>query len=349
MMRIALDTMGGDHAPEQTVKGAVEYVRRYPGSQLTVVLVGPEPALRAEVEKYSIDPDRIEIVHASQVVDMHDRPARIIKTKKDSSLVKAVELLQEGRVDAAVSAGNTGAFLSASLFLLDRVPGVRRPAICPLIPTAHGGFLLCDAGANVDVRARDLVQFALMARAYSIHIFDHPKPRVGLLNIGTEVGKGNDLTVRAYDLLAEHIDNFIGNVEARDLFAGVADVVVCDGFVGNIVIKIVEGMVLHVAGWARKKVKRYPLSQLVLPLMRPALRDLVQELDYEEHGGSPLLGLNGVVVVAHGSSSARAIMNALNTAHQSVSENLINSIQQGIEAHLDIFEERNGVAAKQNS
>jgi glycerol-3-phosphate acyltransferase PlsX len=325
MMRIALDTMGGDHAPEQTVKGAVEYVRRYPKDQLTVTLVGSEPILREEIAKYSIDPDRIDIVHTSEVVEMHDRPARILKTKRDSSLVKAVELLQAGKVDAAVSAGNTGAFLSASL------------------------FLLCDAGANVDVRARDLVQFALMARAYSIHIFNHPKPRVGLLNIGTEVGKGNDLTVRAYDLLAEHIDNFIGNVEARDLFAGVADVVVCDGFVGNIVIKIVEGMVLHVSGWARKKVKRYPLSQLVLPLMRPALRDLVQELDYEEHGGSPLLGLNGVVVVAHGSSSARAIMNALNTAHRSVSENLITSIQQGIEAHLDIFEERNGVAAKQNS
>ena len=178
---------------------------------------------------------------------LNDRPARILKTKRDSSLVKTVEMVQTGEADAAVSAGNTGAFLSASLFLLDRIPGVRRPAICPLIPTAHGGFLLCDAGANVDVRARDLVQFALMARAYSIHIFNHPKPRVGLLNIGTEVGKGNDLTVRAYDLLAEHVDNFIGNVEARDLFAGVADVVVCDGFVGNIVIKIVEGMVLHVS------------------------------------------------------------------------------------------------------
>jgi glycerol-3-phosphate acyltransferase PlsX len=349
MMRIALDTMGGDHAPEQTIKGTVEYLHRHRDQDLKVLLVGPDQVLSTELAKYSADPSRIEIINATEVVEMDDRPARIIKTKRDSSLVRAVELVQTSQADAAVSAGSTGALLSSSLFLLDRVPGVRRPAICPLIPTSYGGFLLCDAGANVDVRARDLVQFALMARAYSIHIFNHPKPRVGLLNIGTEVGKGNDLTVRAYDLLVEHVDNFIGNVEARDLFAGVADVVVCDGFVGNIVIKIVEGMVLHVTGWARKKMKRHPISQLALPLLRPALKDLVQELDYEEHGGSPLLGLNGIVVVAHGSSSARAIMNALSTAHRSVSENLISSIQQGIEAHLDIFEERNGVAATQNS
>lgn len=348
-MRIALDAMGGDHAPEQTVKGTIEYLHRHPEHDLKILLVGPDHILHAEIAKYSIDPSRIEIINARQVVEMHDRPARILKTKRDSSLVRAVDLVRNGEAEAAVSAGSTGAFLSASLFLLDRIPGVRRPAICPIIPTAHGGFLLCDAGANVDVRARDLVQFALMARAYSRHIFDHPKPRVGLLNVGTEVGKGNDLTIRAHSLLAEHIDNFIGNVEARDLFAGVADVVVCDGFVGNILLKIVEGMVLHVSDWARIKMKNHPISQLAFPLLRPALKDLVHELDYEEHGGSPLLGVNGVVVVAHGSSSARAIMNALKTADRAVSENLITSIQQGIEAHLDVLEERNGVETAQNS
>jgi glycerol-3-phosphate acyltransferase PlsX len=338
-MRIALDAMGGDHAPEQTVKGTYNFLQNYPDEDISIILIGPEDALKSELRKHAFDLDRIEIVNASDVVDMYDRPARIVKSKRNSSLVRAVELVQSGEAEGAVSAGSTGALLSASLFLLHRIPGVRRPAVCPLIPTAHGGFLLCDAGANVDVRARDLVQFALMARANSIHLFDHPRPRIGLLNIGTEAGKGNDLTIRAHTLLTDHVDNFVGNVEARDLFAGVADVVVCDGFVGNILLKIVEGMVLHVTGWARNKLKQHPISQLALPLMRPALKDLAQALDYEEHGGSPLLGVNGVVVVGHGTSSARAIMNAIRTAARAVRGNLIESIRRGIEAHLDIFEE----------
>ncbi|UCD39155.1 MAG: phosphate acyltransferase PlsX [Fidelibacterota bacterium] len=342
-MRIALDAMGGDHSPEQTVKGAFDFLQSSCGQGSQVILVGQSDALRAEVKKHRFNPSQLEIVHTEKIVDMHDRPARIVKTKRNSSLVQAVELVRRGEADGAVSAGSTGALLSAALFLLHRIPGVRRPAVCPLIPTAQGGFLLCDAGANVDVRARDLVQFALMARANSVHLFDHPRPRIGLLNIGTEAGKGNDLTIRAHGLLAQHVDNFIGNVEARDLFAGVADVVVCDGFVGNILLKVIEGMVLHVAGWAQEKLKQHPISQLAVPLMRPALKDLAQELDYEEHGGSPLLGVNGVVIVCHGTSSARAIMNGLKTAIRCLTEELLGSIRRGIEAHLDIFEERNAV------
>jgi len=338
-MRIALDAMGGDHAPEQTVKGAFDCLRQSPDDDITVILVGHEDAIGAEVEKYSFDRNRIDIVHTPEVVSMNDRPARVVKTKRDSSLVRTVELVKSGEVDGAVSAGSTGALLSASLLMLNRIPGVRRPAVCPLIPSAHGGFLLCDAGANVDVRASDLVQFALMARANSIHIFNHPRPRIGLLNIGTEAGKGNELTMRAHDLFVAHVDNFVGNVEACDLFAGVTDVVICDGFVGNILLKLIEGMVLHVSGWAQDKLKQHPISQLALPLMRPALRDMAKELNYEEHGGSPLLGVNGILVVSHGMSNARAIMNALNTAARCVTEQLIASIQRGIEAHLDIFEE----------
>jgi len=338
-MRIALDAMGGDHAPEQTVKGALDCLRQSPDEDITVILVGHENAIGAEVEKYSFDRSRIDIVHTPEVVSMNDRPARIVKTKRDSSLVRTVELVKSGEVDGAVSAGSTGALLSASLLMLNRIPGVRRPAVCPLIPSAHGGFLLCDAGANVDVRASDLVQFALMARANSIHIFNHPRPRIGLLNIGIEAGKGNELTMRAHDLFMAHVDNFVGNVEACDLFAGVTDVVICDGFVGNILLKLIEGMVLHVSGWAQDKLKQHPISQLALPLMRPALRDMAKELNYEEHGGSPLLGVNGILVVSHGMSNARAIMNALKTAARCVTEQLIASIQRGIEAHLDIFEE----------
>ncbi len=341
-MRITLDAMGGDHAPEQTVKGVVDYLCRWPDKNVTVMLVGHEELLRAETEKYSFNKARINIVDASEVVAMHDKPARIVKTKPNSSLVRIAELVKSGEADGAVSAGNTGALLSASLFLLDRIPGVRRPALCPLIPTAYGGFLLCDAGANVDVKAWDLVQFALMARANSIHIFNHPRPRIGLLNIGAEAGKGNELTMRAHDLFVAHVDNFVGNVEAQDLFAGVADVVVCDGFVGNTVLKIVEGMVLHVTNWGQDKLKQHPISKLALSLiLRPALKDIARELNYEEHGGSPLLGVNGILVVCHGMSKAKAIMNALRTATRCVTENLIASIQKGIKAHMDIFEEQN--------
>jgi len=338
-MRIALDAMGGDHAPEQMVKGAFDCLSQSPDEDITVILVGHEDAIGAEVEKYSFDRSRIDIVHTPDVVSMNDRPARVVKTKRDSSLVRTVELVKSGEVDGAVSAGSTGALLSASLLMLNRIPGVRRPAVCPLIPSAHGGFLLCDAGANVDVRASDLVQFALMARANSIHIFNHTRPRIGLLNIGTEAGKGNELTIRAHDLFMAHVDNFVGNVEACDLFAGVTDVVICDGFVGNILLKLIEGMVLHVSGWAQDKLKQHTISQLALPLMRPALRDMAKELNYEEHGGSPLLGVNGILVVSHGMSNAKAIMNALKTATRCVTEQLIASIQRGIEAHLDIFEE----------
>ncbi len=337
--------MGGDRAPEQTIKGAFNFIRSTPGDEVTILLIGPEDVLKAQLRKSQFDPSRLEVIHASQVVEMQDRPSRVVKSKRDSSLVRAVELVQTGEADGAVSAGSTGALLSASLFLLERIPGVRRPALCPLIPSAHGGFLLCDAGANVDVRARDLVQFALMARANSIHLLDHPRPRVGLLNIGTEAGKGNELTMQAHNLLETHLDNFVGNVEACDLFADVADVVVCDGFVGNILLKMIEGMVMHVAGWAQDRMKRHAISQLALPLMRPALKGLARVFNYEEHGGSPFLGVNGVVVVCHGTSSAKAIMNGLKTAVRGVTENLIDSIQRGIEAHLDIFEERHVITS----
>ena len=342
-MRLALDAMGGDLAPVQMVKGTFQYLMSTEGQDVSVSLVGHREVLEAEVREYPFDQSRLEIVHADQVVDMDDRPARIIKTKRNSSLVRAVELVQTGEVDGLVSAGSTGAVLAASMFLLRRIPGVRRPAICPLIPTAQGGFLLCDAGANVDVRAQDLVQFALMAKAYSTHLFGKQNPRIGLLNIGTEVGKGNELTLQAYSLLAEHVDNFVGNVEARDIFEGGADVVVCDGFVGNIMLKAAEGMVLHALRWAREKLRHHTIFQLALPFMRPALRDLGRELDYEEHGGSPLLGVNGVAVVCHGNSSAKAIMNALRLASRCYSENLIESIQTGVASHLDIFEDQHAI------
>ena len=344
-MRIALDAMGGDHAPEQTVRGAFEFLGEDRADGVEIILVGDEQAIEAESGRFSNGTGRFEILHAPDLVNMHERPARIVKSKPNSSLVRAIQLVKSEEAGGVVSAGNTGALLSASLFVLNRIPGVRRPAISTFIPSAHGGFILCDAGANLDVRPGDLVQFAIMAQAYSMHLLDHLRPRVGLLNIGAEAGKGNELTAAAYDLLSEHVDNFVGNIEARDLFAGAADVVVCDGFVGNILLKFTEGMVLHVASWARDKLKRHPVSQLALPLMRPALKDLARDLDYEEHGGSPLLGVQGISIVCHGSSSSRAIKNALEIASRSVKEDLVGSIHKGIEAHLGIFEGMNANSA----
>ncbi|MCH7528030.1 MAG: phosphate acyltransferase PlsX [Candidatus Marinimicrobia bacterium] len=342
-MRIALDAMGGDHGPEQTVKGAVDFLREVADRDVGVILVGDRAALETEAARHNYDSHRLEINHASQLVDQDEKPSRIVKTKPDSSLVRAVQLVKEGTAQGIVSAGSTGALLSASLFLLDRIPGVRRPAICTWFPSAKGGFLLCDVGANVNVRATDLVQFAIMARAYCQHQLNHPNPRIGLVNIGTEASKGNEVTVKAYQLLSVQVDNFVGNIEARDLFEGHADVVVCDGFVGNILLKFTEGLVQHLYGWARQTVRRHWTSQLALPLLRPALVDLTQQLDYAETGGSPLLGLNGVSIVSHGLSSAKAIKNALKTAHRCVTEELISSITKGITDHHNRFEEHNAV------
>lgn len=338
-MRIALDALGGDHAPMETVKGAVEYIKRSPGSDVIVMLFGPEDVLKHELAKYSYDNTRIELHNTTQFVEMNEKPARIHKLKPDSSLVRAVKAVADGAADGVISAGNTGALLSSSLFLLKRIEGVRRPAIAAYIPTSHGGFIICDGGANVDVRPSDLVQFGIMGRSYSKNMFHKATPRVGIINIGTESGKGNDVTLQAIPLLEQHLDNFVGSVEGRGLFHDMTDVVVCDGFVGNILIKFGEGLVSHVGQWATSKVKKHPVSMLAVPLMKPALKDLLADLDHEEYGGWPLLGVNGVSMVSHGSSSSRAIRNAISSAAQCVDEGLIESIERGIKAHLDIFED----------
>ena len=334
-MRLALDAMGGDKAPVETVKGAYEFLQST-DSSISIILVGQEEAVSRELARHPFDPARISLVPATQVIGMEEKPAKIFKTRPDSSVVKAVQLVKDGKADGVISAGSTGAMLSASLMLLGRIPGVRRPAIGTFIPSESGGFLLCDVGANLDVRATDLVQFALMARAYAIHEMHLENPRIGLLNIGTEAGKGNEVTQRAYGLMQIHVNGFIGNVEATDLFAGVADVVVCDGFVGNMVLKLSEGLVINLGKWIKANLKRHFLSMLALPLLQPAVKELRHALDWEEYGGAPLLGVNGVSIVCHGSSSSKAIKNALRAAMESINGNLIEGIQSRIAKHLDI-------------
>ncbi|MCH8326969.1 MAG: phosphate acyltransferase PlsX [Candidatus Marinimicrobia bacterium] len=334
-MRLALDAMGGDKAPAETVKGAYEFLQST-DSSISIILVGQEEPVSREMARHRFDPARISLVPATQVIGMEEKPAKIFKTRPDSSVVKAVQLVKDGKADGVISAGSTGAMLSASLMLLGRIPGVRRPAIGTFIPSESGGFLLCDVGANLDVRATDLVQFALMARAYAIHEMHLENPRIGLLNIGTEAGKGNEVTQRAYGLMQIHVNGFIGNVEANDLFAGVADVVVCDGFVGNMMLKLSEGLVVNLGKWIKANLKRHFFSMLALPLLQPAVKELRHALDWEEYGGAPLLGVNGVSIVCHGSSSSKAIKNALRAAMESINGNLIEGIESRIAKHLDI-------------
>lgn len=334
-MRLALDAMGGDRAPAETVKGAYEFLQST-DSSISIVLVGQAEPVSQEMARHPFDPARISLLPASQVVAMEEKPAKIFKTKPDSSVVKAVQLVKDGKADAVISAGSTGALLTASLMLLGRIPGVRRPAISTFIPSESGGFLLCDVGANLDARATDLVQSALMARAYAIHEMHLENPRIGLMNIGHEAGKGNEMTQQAYGLMQIHVNGFIGNVEATDIFAGAADVVVCDGFVGNMMLKLSEGLVINLGKWIKATMKRHVLSMLALPLLQPAIKDLRRELDWEEYGGAPLLGVNGISIVCHGSSSSKAIKNALRAAMESINGNLIEGIESRIAKHLDI-------------
>ena len=334
-MRLALDAMGGDRAPAETVKGAYEFLQST-DSSISIVLVGQAEPVSQEMARHPFDPARISLLPASQVVAMEEKPAKIFKTKPDSSVVKAVQLVKDGKADAVISAGSTGALLTASLMLLGRIPGVRRPAISTFIPSESGGFLLCDVGANLDARATDLVQSALMARAYAIHKMHLENPRIGLMNIGHEAGKGNEMTQQAYGLMQIHVNGFIGNVEATDIFAGAADVVVCDGFVGNMMLKLSEGLVINLGKWIKATMKRHVLSMLALPLLQPAIKDLRRELDWEEYGGAPLLGVNGISIVCHGSSSSKAIKNALRAAMESINGNLIEGIESRIAKHLDI-------------
>ena len=270
---------------------------------------------------------------------MYEKPARIFKEKPDSSLVKSIQLVKDGDANAAVSAGNTGALLASSLFLIGKIPGIRRPAFAPFIPSSKGGFILCDAGANADSKPNHLVQFALMACAYMEHLENRPKPRVALLNIGSEKGKGNELTTATFPLMQQFVEHFIGNIEARYILEGKVDVVICDGFTGNIVLKLTEGVISHLLEWFQDLIQPHSGDAIVSSEFLSILKEIQTTLDHEEHGATPLLGINGVVMKCHGSSTARGITNSLLAAQKTVEENLIEDIAERLSKHTAIFEE----------
>lgn len=327
-MKIALDAMGGDHGPAPAIEGALQAVKE---SDVDVILVGDESTLMAECRRLGCTDSRLSIRHAPQVVEMHESPATVARKKRDSSIWIATELVKSGEASAVVSPGNTGASMVASFFVLGLTKGVERPAIATSLPTLTGEAIMLDVGANVDCTAKHLQQFALMGNEYGKHLFKKPNPRVGLLSIGEEDSKGNEVTKEAFKLLKASALNFIGNVEGRDVYSGEADVVVCDGFIGNVALKISEGVADTIKKLLLKEISGSWLGRLAYPLIAAPLVNLKRKIDYAEFGGAPLLGVNGITMICHGRSSAKAIKNAIRRAMGLAESHVDALIQRDIE------------------
>ncbi len=310
MVKVAVDAMGGDNAPGETVKGAVEAINS--DRRVKVFLVGREPVIKEELKKYDYDEAQLEIVHAEEVIETAEPPVMAIRKKKNSSIVKCMNMVKDGSCDAMVSAGSTGAVLVGGQVIVGRIRGVERPPLAPLIPNAKGVSLLLDCGANVDARASQLLQFAKMGSIYMERVIGVKNPRVGLVNIGVEEEKGNALTKETYPLLQNCPEiHFIGNVEARDIPEGVADVLVCEAFAGNIVLKMLEGVSSVLVGKIKEGMMGSLKSKIGAMLVKPALKKTLKGFSTEEYGGAPLLGLNGLVVKTHGSSKAIEIRHSV--------------------------------------
>lgn len=324
---IALDAMGSDKAPKPEIEGAVLAARHY---NVEVLLVGPEQQLGAALREHpSAGGVPVRVVNATEVVGMHEKAAQAVRAKKDSSMRVGLRQVRDGKASGFVSAGNTGAVMATAKMVLGTVPGVDRPGLAAVFPTAAGtAALLLDVGANVDSKPQNLEQFAVMGEIYYRSILGNTKPRVGLLSIGEEESKGNELTREAYKLLRQLPFNFVGNVEGRDLYNGKVDVIVCDGFVGNVALKISEGMVEAVRFLLKESLRATITRQVGFLLSRRAFDDFKKRLDYSEYGGAPLLGVKGVCIVGHGSSNANAIKNAIRVAAEGARYDINGNIEQ---------------------
>lgn len=309
-MRVALDAFGSDNAPQPEIEGAVFAIKEDLCQE--VILVGNEEILGREMSKYFYDPARIKIMHASERIEMGDKAAASVRNKRDSSIVRCVALQKEGAADVSVSAGNTGAMMSASLLTLGRMKNVLRPAIAGVFPTQQGPQIILDIGANVDCNAQNLVQFAVMGSKYFEYFFKESQPRVSLLNIGEESAKGNILTQEAHQLMADNQDiNFIGNIEGKDVLSGITDVIVCDGFVGNVMLKTIEGVGFSIFAILKEQINKDWIAKLGAMLSYPVYSYIKKKMDHTEYGGALLVGINGVSVISHGRSNAKAIKNAI--------------------------------------
>ena len=329
-MRISVDAMGGDDAPREIVAGALSAARQVNKLE-RLFLVGDQSAIEAELAKSSEPvPSCIEIVHTTEVVGMGEAPATAIRRKKDSSIARAISLVKEGDADAIFSAGNTGAAVAAATLMLRTLKGVSRPAIAAVIPTSESPYVLLDAGANPDSTPEMLQQFAVMGSVYSREILGVSSPRVGLLSIGEEAAKGNETTKKGFGLLEQARLKFVGNVESRDLFSGKVDVAVCDGFVGNVVLKTAESVASMMATWLKELFRKSPIRILGYLLSRGVFREVRRKMDPSCHGGAPLLGANGVVIIGHGSSNREAACNGIRVACEAVSHDVNHLIEDAL-------------------
>ncbi|MFJ5622150.1 phosphate acyltransferase PlsX [Peribacillus loiseleuriae] len=325
-MKIAMDVMGGDHGPKETVLGAMKAVEAF--QDVEIILVGDE----AQINAHLTNNERITIIHTEEKILSTDEPVRAVRRKKTASMVLAAQQVADGIADACISAGNTGALMATGLFVVGRIPGIERPALSPTLPTIDGrGFVLLDVGANAEAKPEHLVQYAIMGSIYASKARGIQNPRVGLLNIGTEESKGNELTKQAFALLKEANINFVGNIEARDLLEGPADVVITDGFTGNMVLKSIEGTAMSVFKMLKSALMSNMKSKLAAAVLKPELRVIKNQMDYSEYGGAALFGLKAPVVKAHGSSDANAIYNAVRQTRIMISNDMVTTIKTTIE------------------
>ncbi|MDY0189660.1 MAG: phosphate acyltransferase PlsX [Desulfuromonas sp.] len=336
---VAVDAMGGDNAPAVEVESAVAAARKW---GMSVILVGDSVRVAQELDKHDTSNLNISIHHASEVVGMQDSASDAVRRKKDSSIRIAYELVKSGEAQAVVSAGNSGATMAAGMFVAKRVDGIERPAISTILPTVSGQSLILDVGGNVDCKPIHLEHFAIMGDFYARHIMGKPSPSIGLLSNGSEEKKGNELTRETHKLLQRYNFNYLGYVEGRDIYSGVVDVVVCDGFVGNVVLKVSEGLAESIGQMLQKELKSRVLAKLGYLLARPAFRAFKKKVDYAEYGGAPLLGIKGTSIICHGGSSIKAVTNAIGQAANSVDKQMISELVK----QLDKFQAGTDAAVK---
>lgn len=343
-MKVAVDAMGGDDAPKVTVEGVVSAAKEL--DQVEIILVGDQKRLEEELAKCRWDESKVTIVHTPQVVEMHESPARALRSKRDSSISVAMDLMKDGKSDAVVTAGNSGAALAISMWKLKRLEGVERPALASIHPTFSGISILIDAGGTVDCRPIHLIQFAIMGEIYARFIMAKPHPRVGLLSNGTEDSKGNELAKTVHTILKKSGLNYIGYVEGRDIYSGTVDVIVCDGFVGNVALKSSEGIAESFGAMLRTEIRKSIWARIGYFFMRGALENFRRRVDYSEYGGVPLLGINGTCFICHGHSSPKAIKNAIRAASEYVRRDINHLLIEALRDSQDLKKFGEGATSK---
>lgn len=326
-MKIAVDAMGGDYAPSVIVDGALDAVKEY---GINIILVGDGDKIKQELARHKFSGSNVEIFSTCEVIEMHEPAAASVRKKRDSSIVKGLDLLKDGKADAFVSAGNTGAVVCAATLSLRLLPGIERPGISIIAPTPRGVSLLIDVGANIDPKPLHLLHYAIMSDAYCRYILKRDNPKIGLLNVGEEECKGTSFLKEAFGLLENSGLNFAGNAEGRDIFSGTYDIIICDGFVGNVVLKVAEGLAETISTFLYRELMRNTITKLGVLLLKSGLKRFKKTLDYSEYGGAPLLGVDGVVIIGHGRSTAKAIKNAVRVAYEEVERKVNDKIIEAI-------------------